>query len=70
MIEAGIAEGPGERVRVERVHDTAWHFTQRGLDALLASWIVESRSPSVAQETDPVPRFVIRARKPETSGPR
>lgn len=64
LLECGIADGPGDRVRVERTHDTAWHFTERGLRALFADWSWEDQGPSVAQETDPVPRWVIALRAP------
>jgi SAM-dependent methyltransferase len=64
VLEVGVAEGPGERVRVERAHDTTWHFTRSGLDALLTGWVVEGERPSIGQATDPVPRVVIRARTP------
>lgn len=62
VLEVGVAEGPGDRVRVPRTHDTTWHFTRQALDALLEGWVVEGESPSVRQDTDPLPRVVIRAR--------
>lgn len=64
VLECGVAEGDGDRVHVVREHDTTWHFTQRGLDALLADFRVLGRWPSIEQATDPVPRYVITAEVP------
>jgi SAM-dependent methyltransferase len=61
-LEVGVADGPGERVRVVREHDTTWHFTRKGLSGLLTGWDVAEERPSVSQATDPLPRVVIRAR--------
>lgn len=62
LLECGIAEGDADRVLVERTHDQTWHFTRIGLTHLLQGFTIEAEHPSVAQETDPVPRFVIQAR--------
>lgn len=64
VFEGGVAEGEeAERVPVVRAHDRTWHFTHRGLEHLFAGWERLSVSPSVAQETDPVPRFVYHLRR-------
>ncbi len=64
LLECGVADGPGERIRVERTNDTAWHFTKLGLRQLFANWTWRSQIPSVTQETDPMPRFLFALARP------
>jgi len=66
VLECGIADGDADRVLIERTHDQTWHFTRRGISNLLQGFTIEDEHPSVAQETDPVPRFILQARRSTT----
>ena len=63
LLEGGIAEGDTDRVLIERTHDQTWHFTRVGFANLLRGFTIDAEYPSVTQETDPVPRFVLQARR-------
>lgn len=63
LLEGGIAEGDTDRVLIERTHDQTWHFTRIGFANLLRGFTIEAEHPSVTQVTDPVPRYIIQARR-------